>query len=164
MTLVELLVEELADLYDAEHQLAAMLPRLAEAARGEALRAAFTSHAGETEMHLARLRESFAVLGRSAERQRCMGMAGILEEASRLFGRAGLEGAAFDAGLIASAQKAEHYEMCAYGTCVAWARMLGLHQIAARLEETLEQEKAADQTLSDLAVQDVNISATGEGT
>ena len=69
-----------------------------------------------------------------------------------------------DAGLIASAQKAEHYEMCGYGTCVAWARTLGLHQIASRLEETLVEEKAADQTLSDLAVQEVNISATHEAT
>jgi ferritin-like metal-binding protein YciE len=91
-------------------------------------------------------------------------MAGIVEEGSKLLSGTEIDGAVLDAGLIASAQKAEHYEMCGYGTCVAWARTLGLHQVAARLEETLLEERAADQTLSDLAVQEVNISATHEAT
>ena len=164
MTLQELFVEELEDLYDAEQQLLTALPRLAEASRGEALRAAFISHLEETRTHVTRLDEAFAIIGSKPKRQRCIGIAGILEEGARLLEHTDIDGAVLDAGLIAGAQKAEHYEMCGYGTCVAWARTLGLHQVAARLEETLIEEKAADQTLSDLAVQEVNISATHEAT
>ena len=164
MTLQALFTEELQDLYDAEQQLLQALPQMADAARGEALRAAFTSHLKETRGHVARLDSVFTLMGSNAGRRHCAGIAGILEEAARLLTHAEIEGAVLDAGLIAHAQKAEHYEMCGYGTCVAWARTLGLHQIAARLEETLEEEKAADQTLSDLALQEVNISATHETT
>jgi ferritin-like metal-binding protein YciE len=164
MTLQELLIEELQDLYDAERQLLIALPQLAEAARGDALRAAFSSHLEETRTHITRLDEVFALIGQGATPRHCAGLAGILAEGSKLLGQPAIDGAVLDAGLIAGAQKAEHYEMCGYGTCVAWARTLGLHQVAARLEETLEEEKAADQTLSDLAVQEVNISATHEAT
>jgi ferritin-like metal-binding protein YciE len=164
MTLQQLFTDELHGLYDVERQLAEALPRMAAAAHGQALRAVLTSHLEETRMHLTRLRETFALLGRQPDGRRCLGMAGILAEGSRLLDDASLPGAVRDAGLIAGAQKAQHYEMCAYGTCVAWARALGLHQIAARLEETLIEEKAADQALSDLAVQEVNVSATHEPT
>jgi ferritin-like metal-binding protein YciE len=91
-------------------------------------------------------------------------MAGIIEEGLKTLDRQEVDGAVCDAGLIASAQKAEHYEMSSYGTCVAWARTLGLHQIAARLEATLEEEKAVDRALTDIAVQAVNISAIQEAT
>ena len=164
MTLQELFTEELQDLYDAERQLLQALPRMADAARGDALRAALSSHLEETRTHVARLEEAFALIGSQATGRQCAGIAGIIEEGARLLAHADIDGAVLDAGLIASAQKAEHYEMCGYGTCVAWARTLGLHQVAARLEETLVEEKAADQTLSDLAVQEVNISATHEAT
>ena len=164
MTLQELLIGELQDLYDAERQLLGVLPQLAAAARGEALRAAFSSHLDETRTHVARLDDVFALLGTSPGGRFCAGIAGILEEGARMLTHAEIDGAVLDAGLIASAQKAEHYEMCGYGTCVAWARTLGLDQVASRLEETLIEEKAADQTLSDLAVQEVNISATHEAT
>ena len=164
MTLQELLTEELQDLYDAEHQLLQALPLMTEAARGDALRAALASHLEETRTHVTRLEEAFTLMGARASGRRCTGIAGIIEEGSKLLQHADIDGAVLDAGLIAGAQKAEHYEMCGYGTCVAWARTLGLHQVAAKLEETLEEEKAADQTLSDLAVQEVNISATHEAT
>jgi ferritin-like metal-binding protein YciE len=164
MTLQALLVEELQDLYDAEHQLLKVLPELAKAANGEALRAAFSSHLAETRTHVTRLEDVFVILGASVTGRHCAGIAGIIEEGARLLKHSGIDGAVLDAGLIAGAQKAEHYEMCGYGTCVAWARTLGLDQVAARLEETLEEEKAADQTLSDLAEQEVNISATHEAT
>ena len=164
MTLQELLTEELQDLYDAEQQLLRALPQMAQAARGDALRAAFTSHLAETRTHVTRLEEAFTLMGQAASVRRCVGMAGIIEEGAKLLTHADIEGAVLDAFLIASAQKAEHYEMCGYGTCVAWARTLGLHQVATRLEETLEDEKAADQALNDLAVQEVNISATHEAT
>jgi ferritin-like metal-binding protein YciE len=164
MTLQELLADELQDLYDAEQQLLQALPTFASAARGDALRAAFSSHVDETRTHITRLDEALTLLRGAVARRHCAGIAGILEEGARMLTHADIDGAVLDAGLIASAQKAEHYEMCGYGTCVAWARTLGLHQIAARLEETLVEEKAADQTLSDLAVQEVNISATHEAT
>ena len=164
MTLQELLVEELQDLYDGEHQVLEALPKLAGTARGDALRAAFTSHANETRQQIARLEDAFALLGTPARRRPCAGIPCILEEGMKLLGHADIDGAVLDAGLIATAQKVEHYEMCGYGTCVAWTRTLGLHQVAARLEETLEEEKAADQALSDIAVQEVNISATHEAT
>jgi ferritin-like metal-binding protein YciE len=162
MTLQELFTEELQDLYDAEQQLLDALPQMVERARGNALRAAFSSHLEETRTHVARLDEAFTLMGSTARGRRCTGIAGILEEGAKLLTQADIDGAVLDAWLIASAQKAEHYEMSGYGTCVAWARTLGLHQIAARLEETLIEEQAADQTLSDLAVQEVNISATHE--
>ena len=164
MTLQELLTEELQDLYDAEQQLLKALPQMAEAARGGALRAAFSSHLEETRTHVRRLEETFTLLGGTASARHCAGLAGILQEGAKFLEHVAADGAVLDAGLIASAQKVEHYEMSSYGTCVAWARTLGLHQIAARLEETLVEEQAADQTLSDLAVQEVNISATHEAT
>ena len=164
MTLQALFTEELQDLYDAEQQLLQALPQMANAARRDALRAAFTSHLEETRVHVTRLVDVFALMGNHPGPRHCAGIAGILEEAARLLTHADIDGAVLDAGLIAHAQKAEHYEMCGYGTCVAWARTLGLHQVASRLEETLEEEKTADQTLSDLALQEVNISATHEQT
>jgi ferritin-like metal-binding protein YciE len=162
MTLQQLLIEQMQDLYDAEHQLIVVIPRMAEAARGDALRMALLSHVDETRVHVNRLEEVFTHLGVVATRRNCVGIAGIVDESVRLLKHADIDGAVLDAGLIAGAQKAEHYEMCGYGTCVAWARTLGLHQVASRLEETLVEEKAADQTLNDLAVQEVNISATHE--
>jgi ferritin-like metal-binding protein YciE len=164
MTLQELFTEELQDLYDAEQQLLAAMPRMAQAAGGDALRAALTSHLEETRTHIARLEEAFTLIGSEATRRPCVGIAGIIEESMKLLNHGDIDGAVLDAGLIAKARKAEHYEMCGYGTCVAWARTLGLHQIAAKLEETLVEEQAADQTLNDLALQEVNISATHEAT
>jgi ferritin-like metal-binding protein YciE len=163
MTLQDLLIDELQDLYDAEHQLTKALPQLARAASGAALRAAFESHLEETRNQITRLDEVFVSLGRKASGRHCAGIAGIIEEGSKLLKERDIDGAVRDAGLIAGAQKAEHYEMCGYGTCAAWARTLGLDAVAASLEETLEEEKSADQTLSDLAEQEVNISATHEG-
>jgi ferritin-like metal-binding protein YciE len=167
MTLNDLLTDELRDLYDAERQLTTALPLLAEAANGSALRAAFQSHLEETRTHVTRLEEVFGLMAVKAAGTRSTGMAGIIAAfrvgpAHRAPLPADLDGAVRDAALIASAQKAEHYEMCGYGTCAAWARTLGLDDIAAKLEETLEEEKAADQTLNDLAEQEVNISATHE--
>ena len=163
MTLQDLLIEELQDLYDAEHQLTKALPQLAKAASDAALREAFDSHLEETQNQVTRLEGVFVTLGRKASRKHCAGLAGIIEEGSTLLKQRDIDGAVRDAGLIAGAQKAEHYEMCGYGTCAAWARTLGLDDVAARLEETLEEERAADETLSDLAEQEVNISATHEG-
>jgi ferritin-like metal-binding protein YciE len=162
MTLKDLLVEELKDLFDAEHQLTKALPKLAAAAGSDRLRRAFESHAEETRNQSKRLEDIFALLGLRADGKHCDGIAGIVKEGSRLIARRDIDAALQDAALIAAAQKAEHYEIAGYGTVAAWARTLGLTEVAASLEQTLEEEKAADRALNDLAMQEVNISAQQE--
>lgn len=163
MPLKDLLLDELADLHDGEQQLTQALPELAAAARSDGLRSVFESHLEETRNHVKRLEDIFVLLGVRPARQHCDGIAGIVREGERIVDRPTLDAALKDAALIAEAQKAEHYEMAAYGTVAAWARTLGLTEVAASLEQTLEEEKAADQALSDLAEQEVNISAAHEG-
>jgi ferritin-like metal-binding protein YciE len=164
MTLKDLLLEELRDLYDGEQQLAKALPQLAAAAQSDGLRAAFESHLEETRNHAKRLEDIFALLGARASGKHCDGIAGIVKEGARSVENKELDGALKDAALIAGAQKAEHYEMAGYGTVAAWARTLGLTEAATSLEQTLEEEKAADQALNDLAEQEVNISAQHQAT
>jgi ferritin-like metal-binding protein YciE len=162
MNLKNLLIGELKDLYDGEQQLTRALPKLAAASGSDGLRSAFESHLEETRNHVKRLEDVFVLLGVKAGGKACDGIAGIIKEGSRLIEMRELDGAVRDAALIASAQKAEHYEMAGYGTVAAWARTLGLTEIADSLEQTLEEEKAADQALNDLAEQEVNVSAAHE--
>jgi ferritin-like metal-binding protein YciE len=163
MTLKDLLLDELKDLYDGEQQLVKAMPAQAERAESDGLRSALTSHLEETRNHIQRLDDIFVLLGVTPSGRQCDGIAGILREGRRTIDRAAeLDSATRDAALIAQAQKAEHYEMAGYGTAAAWARTLGLTDVAASLEQTLEEEKAADQALSDLALQEVNISAQHE--
>ncbi len=162
MTLHEMLVDEIKDLYHAEKQLTKALPKLAKAATHEDLRAAFESHLEETREHVSRLEEVFAALDEPVKAKPCAGMAGIIEEGSDLL-QEDAEASVLDAGLIAAAQRAEHYEIGAYGTCIAWARLLGHGEVAALLEETLEEEKAADEKLSALAESEINEAAVAEG-
>ncbi len=142
--------------------MARALPKLAAAAQSDGLRSAFESHLEETRNHVKRLEDVFMLLGVKAAGKPCDGIAGIIKEGSRLLGMRELDGALKDAALIAGAQKAEHYEMAGYGTVATWAHTLGLTEIAFSLEQTLEEEKAADQALNDLAEQEVNISAAHE--
>jgi ferritin-like metal-binding protein YciE len=162
MNLKDLLTDELKDLYDGEQQLARALPTLAAAAGSDGLRSALESHLEETRNHVKRLEDVFTLLGVKASGKPCEGLAGIIKEASRLLDMRELDGALKDAALIAGAQKAEHYEIAGYGSVAAWAQTLGLTEIAMSLEQTLEEEKAADQALNDLAEQEVNISAAHE--
>jgi ferritin-like metal-binding protein YciE len=162
MTLQELLVDELRDLHNAEKQLTKALPKLAKAASHDDLREAFETHLEETREHVTRLEEMFAALGEKVKSKPCPGMAGIIEEGSELM-KEDAEPSVMDAGLIAAAQRAEHYEIGAYGTCAAWARLLGLDEVVGLLEQTLEEEKAADQKLSALAEQEINQAAASEG-
>jgi ferritin-like metal-binding protein YciE len=164
MTLKDLLLDELRDLYDAEQQLAEALPQLAAAAQSDGLRAALQSHLEETRNHAKRLEDIFVLLSVAAQRKHCDGIAGIVKEGARIISNQRLASALKDAALIAAAQKAEHYEIAGYGTVAAWARTLGLTEPASSLEQTLEEEKAADQALNDLAEQEVNISAQHEAT
>jgi len=157
-SLQDALVEEIKDLYDAEHQLIKALPQMAKASTNGALQGALEAHLEETRGHATRLEQVFELLDEQPKRKHCAGIAGIIEEGSEVL-KKDAPPAVLDACIIAGGQRAEHYEIAAYGTVVAWARTLELEQIAQLLEQTLEDEKAADQKLSDLAEAGINESA-----
>lgn len=154
-TLHDAFIDELRDSYDAEHQLLKALPKLAKAATLPDLRAAFESHLEETRAHVERLETVFEGLGEKVRRKHCDGIAGIIEEGKSVMEEA-FDEPTMDAGLIASGQRAEHYEMAAYGTLVAWAQAMGHTEAADLLQETLDEEKAADEKLTALAEGRIN--------
>ena len=157
-TLRDAFIDELRDTYDAEKQLTKALPRLAKASTSPKLRAAFEAHLKETREQVTRLEEVFGMLDEKVRGKHCEGMAGIIEE-----GKAILEedfaGDTLDACLIAAGQRAEHYEIAAYGTLLAWARVMNLDEAATLLEDTLKEEKATDEKLSGLAEGGINENA-----
>jgi len=162
-TLHDAFLDELKDSYDAEKQLTKALPKLAKAATSAELRDAFESHLEETRGHVERLEQVFELLDEKARGKHCDGIAGIIEEGSSVMGE-GFDETTMDACLIASGQRAEHYEIAAYGTLVAWARTMGHDEVAVLLEETLNEEKAADEKLTSLAEGGINRdAATGNG-
>ena len=154
-TMHDAFVEELRDTYDAEKQLIKALPKLAKAASSAELRAAFESHLEETRGHVDRLERVFESLEEKVRGKHCDGIAGIIEEGKSIM-EEDFEDAAMDACLIAAGQRAEHYEMAAYGTLVAWARAMGHNEAADLLQETLDEEKAADEKLTTLAESGIN--------
>jgi ferritin-like metal-binding protein YciE len=162
MTLHEMLVDEIRDLYHAEKQMTKALPKMAKAATHEDLREAFEMHLEETQEQINRLEEVFEALGEKPKAKPCPGMAGIIQEGQETM-QEDAEGAVLDAALIAAAQRAEHYEIGAYGTCAEWARLLGLNEVVSLLEQTLEEEKAADKKLTMIAEQEINQAAIAEG-
>ena len=149
-TLRALMIEEIRDLYDAERQLVKALPKMAKSASSDELRSLIETHLGETQEQVKRLERAFEVLDEEPRGKHCAGIAGIIKEGSDLLDE-DFEGAVRDAGIIAGAQRAEHYEMGAYGAVIAWAKQIGEGEIASLLEETLEEEKGADEKLSALA-------------
>ena len=150
--LEELLVDQLRDLLNAEGQLVKALPRMAEAANSEALRRAFEVHLEETKGHVERLKEVFGLVGVQAKGKVCKGMQGLLEEGEEVMQEAeGKDPAAADLGLIAAAQKVEHYEISAYGTARTLAGQAGLPAISELLCETLAEEEVSDNLLSQIA-------------
>ena len=157
-TLHSLFIDELRDVYHAERQLVRALPRLAKAAASDDLRQAIEHHLEETENHVSRLEQAFETLGTPARAKTCAGMLGIVEEGSDVV-KEHERGAALDAGIIAGAQRAEHYEIAAYGTILAWAKAMGHDDIVELLTPTLEEEKAADAKLTDLAENGINSAA-----
>lgn len=159
-TLADILVEEMRDLYDAEKQLLEALPILAKQAGDENLRKALQSHFQETQHHVARLEEAFARLGQPATDRYSEGVAGLIARGSAAIGREA-DAAVIDAQIIASAQSLEHYEIAAYGTVVAWAEALDLRDVAHPLRQNLNEEKAADGTLTALAEHGINSGAIG---
>lgn len=158
-TLQDLFIDELRDIYHAERQLLKALPKLAKAATSPDLRDAIESHLAETEEQVSRLEQAFEMLDEPAKTKTCAGMLGIVEEGSEVI-KENEKGAALDAGIIAGAQRAEHYEIAAYGTIMAWAKALGHEDVAELLSKTLEEEKAADEKLTELAEAGLNEAAT----
>jgi ferritin-like metal-binding protein YciE len=154
-TLHDAFIEELRDAYDAEKQLTKALPKMAKAATSPQLRAAFESHLQETRGQIERLEQAFESLDEKVKGKHCDGIAGIIEEGSAVMGE-DFEDVTMDACLIASGQRAEHYEMAAYGTLVAWAKAMGHTDVATLLEQTLNEEKAADAKLTKLAEGGIN--------
>jgi ferritin-like metal-binding protein YciE len=154
-TLHDLMVHQLQDLYSAERQLVQALPRMAHEASAAELQAALRAHLTQTEQHVARLEQAFQVLGESPRGGPCKGMEGLLAEGRDLLD-ANVERGVLDAGIIAEAQRVEHYEIAAYGSACEFARSMGHLQVASLLHDTLEEEKEADKLLTTLAEGGIN--------
>jgi len=162
-SLQELFVEELRDAYDGEKRLTKALPKMAKAAESDELRAAFTNHLRETERQIQRLEQVFRTVGEPVRGKKCDGLMGIIEEGKSAMEE--LEGSVLDAALIAGAQRAEHYEIAAYGTLAYFAELLGNQRAKDLLRQTLDEEKAADEKLTTIAKSSVNRNALmGAGT
>ena len=158
-SLYDLYLSELRDLYSAEDQIVKALPKVIEKVESPALRNALTSHLEETRGHVARLEEVFQMHGEEAKKQKCKGMQGVLEEGDEMIGKDALP-AVRDAAIISACQRVEHYEMAAYGTVRTYAEQMGQERAAALLQETLDEEVAADEKLTEIAKSRVNIQAT----
>ncbi len=154
-TLHDAFLDELRDAYDAEKQLTKALPKMAKKATSETLRTAFENHLQETLGQVKRLEQVFASLDEKVRGKHCDGIAGIIEEGKSAM-EEDFDEAAMDACLIGSGQRAEHYEMAAYGTLIAWAKAMGHNEAAELLQETLDEEEAADEKLSSIAEGGVN--------
>lgn len=160
-TLRDLFVDELKDLYSAEHQLLKALPKMAKAATSRELKRAFESHLKETEGQVKRLDQVFAGLDASPKGKKCKAMEGLVEEGSEWMQEDADEDV-MDAGLIACAQRVEHYEMAGYGCVRTYAQLLGETKAASLLQKTLDEEGAADKKLTQIAKQ-INVEANTEG-
>jgi ferritin-like metal-binding protein YciE len=160
--LKEFFHDEVKDIYWAEKKLVQTLPKLAKAATSAELRDAFTNHLEETKEHVSRLEQVFDLLGEKPQAKKCDAMEGITEEGASVI--EDTEDGTFtrDVALILAGQKAEHYEIATYGGLAEIAKTLGLKDIASILETTLQEEKNADSTLTELAEGSVNEQATGE--
>src|SRR3954469_19920719 len=149
-TLDDLFHDTLKDIYFAEKKILATLPKMAKAAQSEELRAAFEKHEAETEEQIGRLEQVFAAIDKKPQGKTCDAIVGITEEGAEIMKE--YKGSpALDAGLLAAAQTVEHYEISRYGTLIAWAEELGLEDAVSLLQQTLEEEKSADETLTDIA-------------
>jgi len=151
----DLFLEQIEDLYDAEQRLVKALPKMAEATTSPALRQAFESHLGETKGHVTRLEQVFQALQKNPKGQTCDAMKGLIAEGEEMVSNTD-QSPLRDAGLIAAANRVEHYEIAAYGSVQAFAKTLGIHEAVALLDATLTEEKKADEKLTKLAESLVN--------
>lgn len=154
----KLFEDELKDIYWAEKALLKGIPKMIKKATSDELVEALEAHLEETEGHVQRCEEVFELLGKTAQAKKCEAMDGLLTEAEDIMSETD-EGVQRDAGIISAAQKVEHYEIATYGTLRTFAKTLGLDEIADLLEETLNEEKAADEKLTEVAVSAINIKA-----
>jgi Mn-containing catalase len=162
--LKELLVDEMRDLLDAETQLTRALPEMAKAARHPKLREAFEKHLTQTEAHVERLNNAFELLGETAEAKPCKGMTGLIQEGQERIKQLKAEdGFAGDLGLIAAAQKVEHYEISAYGTLRQLARQIGERELDKLLSRTLGEEESTDYLLTEISKPLLQDAAMGDG-
>ncbi len=154
-SLDELLAEELKDIYSAEKQLLRALPKMAKKASAPELKTALQEHTEMTQRQIERLEDVFEALGKPAKAKTCKAMKGLLEEATEIMEEDASD-AVLDAGIIAAAQKVEHYEIASYGTVRTWARLCGQEEAANLLQETLDEESQTDERLTELAESIVN--------
>jgi ferritin-like metal-binding protein YciE len=157
-TLHDAFIDELRDTYDAEKQLTKALPKLAKASSNPKLRQAFESHLEETQGQIARLEQVFESLDEKVRGKHCDGIAGIIEEGKSIM-EEDFDETTMDACLIAAGQRAEHYEIAAYGSLIAWSEAMGHSKATRLLQQNLNEEKAADKKLSLLAEGGINQSA-----
>ena len=158
-SLQDLLVEQLKDLFSAENQLIKALPKMAKGASSPDLRGGFEEHLEQTKGQLDRLERIFENVGEKPKGKKCAAMEGLIEEGEEMVSNA-KDSPILDAGLIAAAQKVEHYEMASYGCARTWAEQLGHDEAAGLLQETYEEEKATDEKLTELAKQTINQEAS----
>jgi ferritin-like metal-binding protein YciE len=159
-TMQDLLVHQLRDIYSAEQMLIKALPQMVKKASTEELGTAFSDHLVETQHQAARLDQIFERLGEQSGGVKCKAMEGLIGEAEEILGEDGSE-TVIDAGIIAAAQRIEHYEISAYGSAKAFAALLGLTEVVKLLNESQEEETAADKKLSLIATTEVNARAAG---
>ncbi|WP_121356538.1 YciE/YciF ferroxidase family protein [Flavisolibacter nicotianae] len=158
----ELFLDELKDIYWAEKHLTKALPKMRKAATSQELAAAFENHLAETEGQIKRIESVFELLGMAAKAKKCDAMEGLVKEAQSLMEELPKGSMVRDAGMIIAAQKVEHYEIAAYGSLVQLAKTMGKNNIANLLLATLNEEKNADQLLTQLAESGINVGAESE--
>lgn len=142
------MLEEMSDIYDAEHQITQMLPKMIKAATSKELISRFETHLKETENQIKRMEKAFEVLGEKAERKTCKAMKGIVAEGEEVI-KEHQKSPVLDAALVSSAQRVEHYEIAAYGSVRAYAEAMGHKEVVALFSETLAEEKHADKLLTE---------------
>ena len=157
----QLFLDQLADIYNAEQQLTKALPKMAKAAQSDELRRAIESHLEETEQHVSRLEQAAQSLNETLRKRTCQAMKGLIEEGEDIV-KQQKNTSALDAGIIAAAQKVEHYEIATYGTLAAWAEQMGHEEAARLLRQTEEEESAADEKLTEVAEAIANERAQAE--
>jgi len=158
----DLLIHELQDVYDAEHQILKALPKMIEAASSPELKSAFDLHLRQTQTQVQRLEQAFKALGKDAKREKCAGMAGLIAEGEKIM-KENAEASVLDAALISAAQKIEHYEIASYGCLATYAEMLKYTQVHDLLGQNLSEEEATDEKLTALAESLINVEATQGG-
>lgn len=161
-TLKDFFIDQLQDIYWAEKKLVKTLPKLHDAATTNELKNAFSNHLEQTKQHVTRLENVFDIIGEEANAKKCHAMAGIVDEGGDIIDDTETGTAQRDVGLIFAGQKAEHYEIATYGGLVTLAKVLGYNDAAIELHKTLEEEKQADELLTQIAENNVNYKSSIE--